>query len=171
MAKSTPLRLLFSLKTLALLALVLMAGVGTWVGILALSPYSVPARKDIAEVSVTYPFYTFEERGRQIPPFQIPEKHWDAVLGALAPCNRDPSPAKWMSLCDLRIRTKAHRVYCVGLYWLPDAPRGAFSVYPEGRHSQRTYYRGGDSVQLRDAIVAAYDEQSPIPRTRPEESR
>lgn len=148
----------FAVKAFSLLAPIVAVGVGGCVW-MADAPCSLPDRGDIAGMAVTDEFWAFDG-DRQIPAFEIPEKHWDAVLAALEPCEPDALPAAWVSLCDLSIRTKANRHYRMNLYWLDDARRGAFSVSLGGRSPKKTYYRGGNSVQLRNAIVAAYDESA-----------
>jgi hypothetical protein len=148
-----------TLKALFLLTLIVGIVLGRWAWLRG-HLCSMPARQEIARIKVSRQFWAFLGN-RSIPAFEIPEKHWDAVLAALTPCEHDTSPAAWESLCTLDIRTTADRDYRVDLFWLEDDGPGAFKVCVDGRF---TYFRGGNSVQLRDAIVAAYDESKILAR-------
>jgi hypothetical protein len=112
---------------------------------------------------VTHKFWAFKGE-RTIPAFELPERHWDAVLAALLSCEPDASPKKWECLCDLEVRTAANHSYRVDAYWLDYGGAGAFSVSVDGKFDERTYYRGGNSAQLRDAIIAAFDDPESLNR-------
>jgi len=144
---------------LVLLALVVTVVAGVWGLLLYDQTHPFPARSDIISMTVVVQFWAFDG-DKKISPFEIPEEHWETVLAALTPYEPDPEPSLWMWLCNLSIRTKAGREYCVAVYWLEDDHPGAFSVYPPTRSTVRSYFRGGDSIQLRDAIVAAYEAQA-----------
>ncbi len=152
-----------ALKVLALTTLVVAVALGCWVWFSG-DQCSMPARREIVGIRVNNEFWAFQG-DRKIPAFEIPEKHWDAVLAALSPSRPDPAPAAWVHLCGLDVRTRANRNYAVDVYWLqhddePEEP-GAFGISVDGK---RMYFRGGKSVQLRDAIAAAYDQsKSPAP--------
>lgn len=111
--------------------------------------YTLPAPEDVVSIKVI--------GHSKVPDFNVPEKHWDAIYSTLQPCQPDSSPAKWVCLCDLSIRTNDDREHRVCLYVVTDGP-GAFSVSPADDFRGRTYYRGGSSTRLRDAITAAYDD-------------
>jgi hypothetical protein len=146
----------FSVRALLLLARVVAIAFKCWTWMRG-HPCSLPARRDIAAMKVTHGFYDFVGN-RAIQAFEIPEPHWDAVLAALTPCEPDPNPAGWVCLCDLDIDARGNRHYHVMLFWLQGAKAGAFRVSLDGHIPESTYYRGGDSVQLRNAILAAYAE-------------
>jgi hypothetical protein len=119
---------------------------------------SMPVRREIASIKVSHEFWAFQG-DRKIPAFQIPEKHWDAILAALAPCEPDASPKKWEALCTLDLRTVENRDYRVEVFWLDYEGPGAFKV---GVDEQFMYFRGGNSAQLRDAIIAAYKDSKTL---------
>jgi hypothetical protein len=149
---------------LLLLALVVSLVAGIWRLMYCLT-HPLPARSDINRVTVVTQFWAFQG-GQNIPPFEIPEKHWEAILAALMPCKPDLLPAKWVWLCKLSLRTQTGQEYCVDVYWLEGDFLGAFSVCRQGRFPKRVYFRGGNSVQMRDAVVAAYEEQARLVSTQ-----
>jgi hypothetical protein len=150
-------RLRYGLRTLLVLMLLACIAGSYWAWERSHRVF-LPARQEIAFIKVGHKFWDFEG-DRTIPAFQIPEKHWDAVLAGLAPCKRDRSPKTWLCLCVLDVGTTSNRNYVVDVFWLGYEDPGAFKVSVD---EQFTYYRGGNSSEVRAAIIAAYDESKSL---------
>ena len=82
-----------------------------------------------------------------LPNFNLSKGSWSRILSCLTPWELDPHPAKWASIGYLKIRTKQGEECCVELYDTHTATIGAFSAGPN--FESRTYFRGGNSSQLR----------------------
>jgi len=149
---------------LVLLALGIAIMAGVWGALVYDRTPPLPARSDIASMTFAGPLNPFQSDS-YIPSFAIPEKHWDAILAALMPCKPDASRTKWISFCTVSIGTQAGKVYRVDVYWLEGDHPGAFSVSPHGWFSRQADFRGGDTIQLRDAVVAAYEEHARLVST------
>ena len=78
--------------------------------------------------------------------FDVPNNYWRDTLAALSPSRYDPHPAEWVWLGGLHITTKQGESHSVLLFWAPHP--GAFKV-------GKTYYRGGDSDELRAVLEKA----------------
>ena len=89
--------------------------------------------------------------GQQLT-FTVPPDHWASVLDALEPYEVDPDPAKWQVLGLITIDRPYRGDVRIGLF--ETDPPGAFQV--TGLFGWRTYYRGGDSATLKDALDKAY---------------
>ena len=85
--------------------------------------------------------------------FQVPREHWNAILSALQPAQRDGNPAKWAGLGELEFKLASGGSYIVWLYSLDDSEPGAFSAGPT--FESRVYYRGGNSSDLERALAEA----------------
>ena len=92
-----------------------------------------------------------------IDDFEAPVGHWARIRDALSPSQHDPRPAAWQGLALLEIQTDDKNTLRVDVFWLPNEPVGAFAV--ESTALARKYYRGGNSRELEEAIVAAYGER------------
>lgn len=110
----------------------------------------LPAINDIESMVATYKVRVQEKEIK----FTVTQSSWSKIRDALMPARHDCSPARWQWLGELEIKTKeGGRVY-IWLFFLPEGP-GAFAA---GRTwEQRTYYRGGDSAKLKQALQAAYE--------------
>lgn len=86
----------------------------------------------------------------------MPLDRLPAVYAALQPATLDSSPAMWVVLGDLEFTLRDERPFRVDLYWLkgPDE-LGAFSAGETDE--RRSYYRGGTSSRLLDALRKARD--------------
>jgi hypothetical protein len=93
--------------------------------------------------------------------FEVPLDRLSSILGALQPATYDPRPANWEVLGELEMTLRSGRPFRVNLYSLsPDKrvrsdQRGAFSAGET--FERRTYYRGGTSSQLIEALRLARD--------------
>ncbi len=85
--------------------------------------------------------------------FTVPREHWDKIFATLQPARRDNFPAKWVIIGELQIACKGGRSFHVSLFDLRDGRPGAFAAGET--HEKRVYYRGGDSVRLKEALRAA----------------
>ena len=83
--------------------------------------------------------------------YEVAKEHWPAVWQAMLPASRDWFPSKWVVVGGLKLTLKNGGGYIISLYSVPDT--GAFSAGTtfEGR----TYYRGGNSKQLMQALERA----------------
>ena len=81
------------------------------------------------------------------PEFTVPQSHYEDVLALFRDAEVDWSPAKWVSLGQLKIETKK-QVFNYSLY-LTREPTGAF------RTSQYNYYRGTSDNAIITTIADA----------------
>ena len=84
---------------------------------------------------------------------EVPKENWAQIFSCLTPSKPDRSPSKWQVLGSMRIQTSDGREVQI---WLYDTfkGQGAFSVGPS--LERRSYYRGGDSACLQNALRTAY---------------
>jgi hypothetical protein len=85
--------------------------------------------------------------------FEVPRDHWEKIFGAMQPARDDREPAKWVFFADLKLTLKDGKEFKADLYKLSD-PVGAFSCGETRDHW--TYYRGGNSMDLMNAVNAAH---------------
>jgi hypothetical protein len=112
-----------------------------------LSP--VPDAADIRSLEAS--FYDREQQEKV--EFQVPRKHWDAILSTLLPARRDDHPAKWVGLGRLQFKLVNGDSYFVSLY-SPASEPGAFAA--GSTFESRVYYRGGNSSDLEKALSEAH---------------
>ena len=86
--------------------------------------------------------------------FRVPAENWESILDALLPAKRDPHPAKWEGLGELKIKCKGGRSLVVSLFRLSEGA-GAFALGETWE--RRVYFRGGESARLETALEAAYE--------------
>jgi hypothetical protein len=84
--------------------------------------------------------------------FRVPKSHWNVILSALLPAEKDDAPAKWVSLGDLHLTLTNGDKFLISVYKLPEDP-GAFSAGPR---QQRNYYRGGSSAAVEQEFAQAW---------------
>ncbi|MBL8822640.1 MAG: hypothetical protein JNJ77_08645 [Planctomycetia bacterium] len=82
---------------------------------------------------------------------EIADKHWPAIWESLLPARRDSSPAKWIVMGDLDITLKNGNSYHISLFSVEGV--GAFAAGTN--FESRTYYRGGNSKQLKQSLDQA----------------
>lgn len=79
----------------------------------------------------------------------IPQAHWERVFATLRPTRRDNHPAKWVMLGELRITSRGGRPFIVILFDV----QGEVGAFAAGETwDKRVYYRGGDSVKLKQSL-------------------
>lgn len=110
----------------------------------------LPAVSDVQSVAAHF----FDPDSKQKVRFEVPLDRLPSIYATLQPATYDPQPAKWVALGELEITLRDRRPVRVDLYWIksPDDP-GAFSAGETDE--QRSYYRGGSSSQLLDALRKA----------------
>ena len=96
--------------------------------------------------------YKYQEQKKQVE-FTVPREHWNAIVSALTPAQKDSHPAKWVGMGELRFQLANGNPWVVTLYE-GDGDRGAFSAGPNW--DQRVYYRGGNTAELQNAMAAAF---------------
>jgi hypothetical protein len=87
----------------------------------------------------------------------VPAGHIPRIWAKLQPAAVDDSPANWRLMgydLDLTLKNGSKLYVCV--YDLTTSAPGAFSAGPTSK--ERTYYRGGNSQQVREAIATAVKE-------------
>jgi len=111
--------------------------------------YAFPHPREIASIHI-------RNRGLVIDfdDCEASPSHWPRILAALSPSQYDGRPAGWQGLAALDIRTKDGAEFSVEVYWLDDAPVGAFRVEAAAPDGTR-YYRGGNSERFAEAIADA----------------
>lgn len=111
--------------------------------------FDFPATDKIASIQVhdTGSIMDFED-------FDAPRHHWPWLFAALSPSQYEPIVPSMIALARLDIRTKDGRLFSIEVYWWDDSPVGAFIVDAPPPHGRR-FYRGGDSRQFKEAIIAA----------------
>ncbi len=116
------------------------------------NPPSLPEADDI-EAMTAHLSVSPNVPGKPTGPFAVPAESIPRVLAAMTPATVDPKPANWESLGALVLTLKGGGLVEVSLYSTSEPP-GAFSL--GGSKSQpRTYFRGGDSKTLFEAIREA----------------
>jgi hypothetical protein len=112
----------------------------------------LPAASDIREM-VIVDHRTNPKGAKRVT---VPASHIPMIWAKLQPAAVDNSPADWKVMgYDLELTLKNESELRVWVYAVTGAP-GAFSAGPTFK--ERTYYRGGNSQQLREAITAALKE-------------
>jgi hypothetical protein len=138
-------------------AVILALGVLLLVGIVLLVNNSnrppLPALEDIGSIKIKK-FYDTTQR-KEGDAFEVSEDCWSEILAALSPYEKDQNPLAWKCLADMDISTKKGNVYQLWLFDLGNDPIGAFALV-HGTEN-RTYYRGGNSIQLKEVIKNACD--------------
>ena len=84
--------------------------------------------------------------------FLIPVALNQKLMAALQPATQDNSPSKWVGLGELTIHKKDQTRIQVFLFDVSEG-EGAFAVGESWE--KRTYYRGGSSARLVDALLTA----------------
>ena len=74
-------------------------------------------------------------------------EHWPAIWQAMSPASRDWSPSKWIVMGDLLVTLKDGGTTTISLY--QTSGKGAYSF------GSFSYYRGGNSDQLKQALERA----------------
>ena len=128
-----------------LVAMVVCAAIG-WVCLFS-NPLS-----GIDEVSKVAAFGFYGADGEPVK-FDVPVEYWPRIKAALGIPTRDFFPAKWVRAGSLDVTTRTGRKLCVTLY-RTDFSIGAFAAGPS--FDKQTYYRGGNSLELHEAMSAAY---------------
>lgn len=111
--------------------------------------FAFPATDKIASIQVhdTGSIMDFED-------FDAPRHHWPWLFAALSPSQYEPIVPSMIALARLDIGTKDGRLFSIEVYWWDDSPVGAFIVDAPPPHGSK-FYRGGNSKQFREAIIAA----------------
>jgi len=122
----------------------------------------LPAASDIREMVII----DLRSNPKEATRVTVPASHVPKIWAKLQPAAVDKSPARWTLMgYDLELTLKNGSKFSVWVYNLPSAP-GAFSAGPTFK--ERTYYRGGNSQQLREAITAALKEAQRDPEPKKE---
>lgn len=118
--------------------------------LVATPSHALPDLEDVVSIRAQY---SYDPTERNWVEFEVPKEFWTKIFSCLAPSENDSSPAKWQNVGRLITQTKSGQQVRIWLYHTNSGP-GAFSVGPDT--TQRTYYRGGDSVQLEKSLLRAY---------------
>jgi hypothetical protein len=113
----------------------------------------VPPISDVTEMKAKMYSPDKDTLGKQIT-FVVPKEHWQPIYDNVVPADVDPAPAKWEWMGELTISLNNGESRMVFLFNL-DGPKGAFAAGTNWKHRQ--YYRGGNSAQLKQALLAAYE--------------
>jgi hypothetical protein len=81
---------------------------------------------------------------------QVPRADWPTFYSAMLPATKDDHPSKWVGTGDLHLKLKNGKTFYIELFDLQGAKIGAFAAGPT--FETRTYYRGGNSQKLNQAI-------------------
>lgn len=108
---------------------------------------------DLEEIASVYAHFIQDRVTEKQLEFEVPKENWAQIFSCLTPSKPDRSPSKWQVLGSMRIQTSDGREVQI---WLYDTfkGQGAFSVGPS--LERRSYYRGGDSACLQNALRTAY---------------
>ena len=128
-----------------LVAMVVCAVIG-WVNLFS-NPLS--GIDEVSKVQATGRYGTDGEHVK----FDVPLEYWSRIKAALGNPTRDFFPYQWKVAGSLTVTTRKGRELWLGLYRTDESP-GAFSAGPS--FNQRKYYRGGNSLELHEAMSAAY---------------
>ncbi len=112
-------------------------------------PKRLPEVTEISAMKATY--YDGEEH--QKIQFWVPKDRWDNIFDALLPAELDTDPAAWQVLGQLDIALNNGHPFVVMLFSLREG-MGAFAS--GDTIERRVYYRGGDSIKLKEALRAAF---------------
>lgn len=83
--------------------------------------------------------------------YEVAKEHWPDIWKAMSPASQDWFPSKWVVMGDLNLTLKRGGRYRISLYSVKGT--GAFSAGTT--FESRTYYRGGNSDQLKQALERA----------------
>jgi hypothetical protein len=111
-----------------------------------------PHLPDAAEVRSIEASYYNREQNAQVE-FQVPREHWNSIFSGLRPAQRVVDPDKWPGLGRLELKLVNGESYFISLY-NPSHLSGAFSAGPTW--DSRTYYQGGNSSDLEQALAEAF---------------
>jgi hypothetical protein len=133
--------------------LLLLSGLGLAGGLIfylsELGQFGLPDASEVS--SMRAKLYNSPQKLPDVSEFEVPTEHISRILKALAPNQRDPRPAKWQGLGDLKLTCGNGKVIEIHLYWTGH-DQGAFSVGPYGT---QVYFRGGTDQGIESAIREA----------------
>jgi hypothetical protein len=144
-------------KRLGLVALAVMVAALLFARLVPTKGFDFPATSEIASMNAKF----IERDSGDEGSFPVPSTSQSEILAALSPSTYDRFPSKWEIMGELDIKTISGNSIHVELYDLGDDPVGAFAAGPT--FESRTYYRGGNSGQLRIALEKALSESKPAP--------
>ncbi len=110
----------------------------------------LPPLADIESVEAEF----FAAKDDKQQKFSVSQANWENVFEALKPAQVDARPANWQVLGELQINRHNNKPFHVFLFDIdtPGEP-GAFAAGESWE--ERTYYRGGDSDKLKQALRKA----------------
>jgi hypothetical protein len=118
----------------------------------------LPAVGDVRSVTAHY----FDLEAKQDFRFDVPLDRLPSIYKALQPATFDSRPAKWAVLGELEMTLRNGQPFRVDLYYVWSDKEGAFSAGET--FERRTYFRGGSSSQLTDALRSAREAASRVER-------
>lgn len=90
--------------------------------------------------------------GREAVSYSVPQSYWKAIYDELRPVRVDHDAQTWLVLGTLDLTCADGRAISIDLFYISEGP-GAFAI---GRtRESRVYYRGGDSIKLRQTVMDA----------------
>lgn len=127
--------------------------IAAWIGCRTSRTTTVDPLPAVAEArSVTARFFD-PDAGRDVQ-FDVPLDRLSSIYQALLPATVDEQPADWMVLGELEMTLRDGRPFRIDLYHLRPGEEGAFSAGET--YERRTYYRGGSSPRLVEALREAH---------------
>jgi hypothetical protein len=111
-------------------------------------PRTLPSLGEIDAIQAMY----YDDDDRRVF-FTVSPEMWPEFLDDLTPATKDDHPMKWSAIGTLVVTKNSGRQILVELFSLHEPP-GAFCIETV---TGRTYYRGGDSAKLADALRTAYE--------------